>query len=328
MFKEYLYLRKKYLLFYLCVIVFFPIINFLYGQAMEPILYSCLIFSFFFFLWLLFDYLYIKGKLRNMDSILNHISCNNHTLPEAKDVVEEKYQKIINKLYDTVNYNMDFVEKSHADQIEYYTMWVHQIKTPISAMKLALQGMEVSQNKSVLEQELFKIEQYVEMALQYVKIKQLSTDLIIREYDLYQIVTMSVKKYASLFIYKKLSVDIKNFNFPVLTDSKWLSFVLEQILSNAIKYTYQGGIKIYQEGNSLIVEDSGIGIRPEDLERIFEKGYTGFNGRLDKMASGIGLYLAKKVADTLAVKIEIESKISSGTKAIFTFKEPDVDVYE
>lgn len=190
-------------------------------------------------------------------------------------------------------------------------------------MRLAIQSREDADNL-VIDQELFKIEQYVEMALQYIKIKQLSSDLVIREYSLKNIINTSVKKYAALFIYKKLSIDLEGLELMVLTDSKWLSFIIEQLLSNAIKYTNHGGIRIYMENRSLVIEDSGIGIHSEDMERIFEKGYTGYNGRLDKKASGIGLYLVKKVADSLAIKVTISSIVGIGTKAVLTFPEQEL----
>jgi signal transduction histidine kinase len=214
--------------------------------------------------------------------------------------------------------NMAEMEKEHQEQMEYYTMWMHQIKTPISAMELSLKNIEAKERRGI-EGELFKIEQYVEMALHYVKIKQIGTDLVIREYEVSDILKASVKKYASLFINKKLSVNIEPAVMLVRTDSKWLSFLIEQILSNAIKYTNEGGIHISFGPNTLIIEDTGIGIKEEDMARIFEKGYTGYNGRIDKKASGIGLYLVKKVADSLAVKIHISSKVGQGTKVIFIF---------
>jgi signal transduction histidine kinase len=212
------------------------------------------------------------------------------------------------------------MDKSHTEQVEYYTMWVHQIKTPISAMRLALQSSgQVS--LSLLEQELFKIEQYVELALSYTRMKDLSNDLVIREYDLEDIVNQSIKKYAPLFIYKKLSVYVEEFHETVATDSKWLAFILEQLLSNAVKYTYQGGVTITYRDKTLRIIDTGIGIRSEDIDRIFEKGYTGYNGRIDKKASGIGLYLTKKTADALSVKITVTSKVGEGTAVSVTFSE-------
>jgi signal transduction histidine kinase len=267
------------------------------------------------------DFFKYRKKLIYLNSIRQRLSVDKHALPQVKNNIEEEYQQIINSLYEIIQSHVETIEKAHIEQVEYYTMWVHQIKTPISAMHLAFHSNLVNSQPNLLEQELFKIEQYVELALQYTKMKDLSTDLVIREYVLEDIVHQSVKKYAQLFIYKKLSLQIDEFHEIITTDSKWLAFILEQLLSNAIKYTNQGGIKISYEKRILKITDTGIGIRAEDLERIFQKGYTGYNGRLDKKASGIGLYLVKKVADSLAIKVEITSVVGKGTTAAVRFIE-------
>jgi len=185
-------------------------------------------------------------------------------------------------------------------------------------MHLVLQNMEDIPQKSILVLELFKIEQYVELALQFVKIGNIEADLVIQQYPLKDMIHQSVKKYSNFFIQKGLGVNVSDCDALVTTDSKWFAFLLEQILSNAIKYTQEGIIQIYaiqeQEGTYLTVEDTGIGIKKEDIKRVFEKGYTGFNGRMDKKASGIGLYLVKKVALALNHKITIESLVGVGTK--------------
>lgn len=256
-----------------------------------------------------------------MIDINQHLSSVEHPLPETKDQVELEYQKMISSLYAMVQNQVEAVDKMHTEQVEYYTMWVHQIKTPISAMRLSLSSSSSTVHADLLDQELFKIEQYVELALQYTKMKDLSTDLIIREYYLEEIVYQSIKKYAPLFIYKKLSLQIEEFHGIVTTDSKWFAFILEQLLSNAIKYTNQGEIDVSYENRLLKIRDTGIGIREEDIARIFDKGYTGYNGRLDKKASGIGLYLVKKVADSLALKVEIASEVGKGTTVTIIFPE-------
>jgi hypothetical protein len=273
------------------------------------------------------DGYYFHYRIQKLNNSIHYISRSTHEFPESKNLVDEKYIELIQGLYQVVNEKINIIEDNHADQIEYFTMWVHQIKTPISAMRLAIQSKEYSSDKYLIEQELFKIEQYVEMALQYVKIKRLSSDLIIQEYSLGDIIIQSVKKYASFFIYKKLSIEISNVEHMILTDSKWLSFVIEQILSNAIKYTNNGGIKIYMKEKTLCIQDTGMGIRKEDINRIFEKGYTGYNGRLDKKASGIGLYLVKKVSDALAIRINIDSRVGVGTTVELTFPEKDRDTF-
>jgi signal transduction histidine kinase len=259
--------------------------------------------------------------MKYLEDINTNITTDKHMLPVTTDSMELEYQKIISSLYNIIGNSVEAMDQAHSEQVEYYTMWVHQIKTPISAMQLAFQTYATTENSKLLQQELFKIEQYVELALQYTKMSNLSTDLVIREYSLEEIVNQSIKKYAQLFIFKKLSVQIEEFHEKVITDSKWLSFILEQILSNAIKYTNQGGIKISYDNHTLQIADTGMGIRKEDIERIYEKGYTGYNGRLDKKASGIGLYMTKKVADSLAIRISISSEVGQGTTVELKFPE-------
>jgi len=319
MIKNYLHYRKTLFFFYLIVIIFFPLIHWLYKLPMQSVGYSILILTFILTLWLLIDGFRFRSRVNSLEDIRDHLTTYHHQLPAQKDKLESEYQQMIESLYDIIRSHEESIEKVHLEQVEYYTLWVHQIKTPISAMRLALQSKEAMNQDLLLDQELFKIEQYVELALHYTKMKDISTDMVIRECLLEEIVHQSVKKYASLFIYKKLTIKIQEFHCEITTDSKWLAFIMEQLLSNAIKYTHHGGLEITYENQTLQIKDTGMGIRSEDIERIFEKGYTGYNGRIDKKASGIGLYLVKKVADSLAIKVDINSILGVGTTANITF---------
>ncbi len=174
------------------------------------------------------------------------------------------------------------------------------------------------QDVTACKGEVFKIERYVEMALGFLRFEEMGNDLELLSYELEPIVKQSVKKFAPMFISKHLSINLKDLNVKILTDEKWLSFVIEQLLSNAVKYTSSGGITIRtcteNEQLCIIIEDTGIGIRSEDLPRLFEKGFTGYNGRMDKKASGLGLYLCRSICDKLGHKISIESQENKGTK--------------
>ena len=172
----------------------------------------------------------------------------------------------------------------------------------------------------LMRNELFSLERYVEMALQYSKLQAISGDLLLRDCALDPLISEAVKKYSSVFISKKLSVDFKRTGLVVVSDEKWLSFILCQLLSNASKYTQRGAIKIYAEGSRLAVEDSGIGVQSDDIERIFECGYTGYNGRSDKHASGIGLFLARKAAAALHVSVDCEPLRKSGARFFIELK--------
>ena len=204
-------------------------------------------------------------------------------------------------------------QKKMTDSIDYYTTWVHQIKTPIASMRLRLQA-EDSQLARALTEDLFRIEQYVDMVLTYLRLGSDSTDYVFKECELDGVIKGCLRKFAGQFIGKSLSLTYEGTEQRIVTDEKWLAFVLEQILSNALKYTAKGGITIeVSENQTLSIRDTGFGITPEDLPRIFEKGYTGFRGREDKRASGIGLFLCKKICDNLGVKIWAESKLGEGT---------------
>ena len=195
-----------------------------------------------------------------------------------------------------------------------YTLWVHQIKTPIAALRLILQDEETNAAKEINVQ-LFKIEQYVELVLQYLRLESPSTDYHFQQLELVDIIRDSIKKYAPLFIRKRLTLHYEEARCQVLTDAKWLGFVLEQILSNALKYTKEGSISIYLENKkTLVVEDTGIGISPEDLPRIGEKNFTGYIGRQDRKSTGLGLSLCKKILSKLGHTISIESEPGKGTK--------------
>lgn len=198
---------------------------------------------------------------------------------------------------------------------DFFAMWAHQIKTPIAALNLLLQSEDV--NVKECRQETIQIENYVEMALNYLRFDNMSNDLVLEPVCLESIVKEAVKKQAIVFIYKHLNIKLENMDYVVLSDGKWLSFVLDQLLSNALKYTKEGGITISGETGEdtfiLKITDTGVGIRSEDMPKIFSKGFTGYNGRMDKKASGIGLYLCKGVCDKLGHRLEIESVQGAGT---------------
>jgi signal transduction histidine kinase len=323
---SYLKYRFTLMLFFLIAAALTLLIQFLANQSMVYAWYTVGLMSFFLLLILFVDgarYFRHRHILSALSATLYHTT---RELPEPSDALEADYVRCLQELgsaYDAIKKQLS---SSHNDSLEYYTLWVHQIKTPIAALSLVLQNMD-SEQVGVIRQELFKIEQYADLALRYVKLSDISSDLVIERCLLDDVVSASVKKYAVLFIYQKLSLDLTPVDGEVMSDKRWLSFIVEQILSNAIKYTYTGGVKIDMQNGKLVIEDTGIGIRAEDLPRIFMKGYTGCNGRIDNRASGIGLYLAKKAADALGITISVESKVGTGTKVSLTFPEARTDIF-
>ena len=247
-------------------------------------------------------------------------------IPSTNDLIEKDYQDIINKLKEEEELSRRKASSDYNNMVEYYTVWAHQIKTPIASMRLQIQS-EDSELSRRLDGDLNRIEAYVEMVLTFLRLDSDSTDYVIREISLDDVIRPAIRKFSRDFISKKLTMDFEPTEATVLSDEKWLSFVIEQVISNAVKYTSSGGIRIYMaESDVLCIEDTGIGISAEDLPRIFENGYTGFNGREDKRASGIGLYLCKRVCDNLGHKINAESEPGAGTKIMIGYDKQKLGV--
>ena len=193
-------------------------------------------------------------------------------------------------------------------------MWAHQIKPPIAAMHLTLQREDSALSRQ-LAGELQRIEQYVEMVLYYVRLGESGSDLVIQEHDLDDIIRKAVRKYAGQFVRRRLHLGYQGTDIRVLPDEKWLSFIIEQLLSNAVKYTSKGSVTISVDAEKrLTISDTGIGIAGEDLPRLFEKGYTGYNGRVERKSTGIGLYLCKMAADKLGHRLSAESEPGKGSR--------------
>ena len=196
----------------------------------------------------------------------------------------------------------------------YFLMWLHQIKTPMTVSKLLLDKPDDTTNTK-LKMQLMYIEQYINMAMNYLKMIDHSTDMDITQVNLDDIIKNLLKKYSLLFIHNHISLEYQSNVTHVISDSQWLTILIEQILSNALKYTENGKIAIQylEDKHALEIRDTGIGIRSEDIPKIFDRGYSGFNGRMNEKSSGLGLYLAKKISERLNIQIEVESKLSQGS---------------
>ncbi len=307
---------KSALLFALYLGVF-CLVAYLYRMPLDVLLYASLLCLFFAGVFMIYSYCRFRQRQMVLADLRARIQFGPEKLPAPANAIEEEYQKIIQSLYQTTSAAVSEKDQSMSDMIEYYTLWAHQIKTPIAAMALLLQSMPTGKEKDALSMELFKIEQYVEMVLSYLRLGADSTDFRIGEQDLDRIVKDVVKKYSTMFIKKKISLEYAPLETKTISDEKWLSFVIEQVLSNALKYTPEGKISIYMDKaqpRTLVIADTGIGIWAEDLPRVFEKGYTGYNGRTDKKSTGIGLYLCRLIMNRLGHTMTIESEAGKGTK--------------
>lgn len=258
------------------------------------------------------DYLPYRTRCRCLSGMMEEIRFNIEHLPEPRDGVEDAYTDLIRMLFEEKNRIETRWRTGYADMMEYYTAWVHQIKTPIAAMRLTLEGLD-GKEALALSTDLSRIEQYVEMVLCYLRLDAGTTDYCFTLCDLDDILKQALRRFANFFIGKKIRLCYEPVHYKVLTDEKWLLFVIEQVLSNALKYTKEGQISIHLKDEVLIIKDTGIGIAAEDLPRVFEKGYTGYNGRRDKKASGIGLYLCRRITTNLGHRIWANSVLDEGT---------------
>ena len=336
---SFLKIRKVPIIIFTGIVVIFGILFYLYDIPSDAIIYGCELSFAWCAVCLLIDFYkyYKRHKLLHINR--EQFFENAEELPEYRDIIECDYQELVKELYQAKQELISNNRIAKKELLDYYGMWVHQIKTPIAAMDILLQNteqflyeedivnsrinkrLEIIQESipvSDMKMELFKIEQYVEMALNYLRVEDISSDLSFKKHAVDDMVRQVIRKYAKIFISKKIKMNFKPTGSYIVTDDKWFVFVLEQLISNALKYTKQGQISIYMEDKSLVIEDSGIGIPAEDLPRIFEKGFTGYNGRENKKSTGIGLYLCKNIMDKLQWNITADSEVGSGTKIYLT----------
>lgn len=312
-----------FLIFTIAVILFSPVDIFL----TDTILYILIINVVFLLLYLLISYI---KKNKFLNSIKNDIAqINSHDIELIKCKNEEKiylntiknYQYKCNKI---INNNV----KKFEENKEIMSMWVHDIKMPIAIIKLTLDQNEALIDEKIsndIDNEIFRIENSVEKILYLSKLEDFHKDFLIQEVNIEKIIRDIIRKYSKYFISKKIILGLNNLNFKVLSDEKWLYFIFEQLLSNSLKYSSLGdNISIYCKTTKnylqLRVEDTGCGIKKEDLNRIFNKGFTGNNGRNNAKSTGLGLYLAKELCDKLGHKIDVDSEYNQYTKFTITFK--------
>ena len=348
LFLDYISKIKFYIILQLFPVILAEIIFFLYQLPIEPMVYVTVFWLITGICACLNGFYRYRKKVEQLELIAAapDINLSQMDSPVGQD---ERFQQEIMQQLNQMRIDVENAsQKASEDMTDYYTMWAHQIKTPIFALRLLLLESP-EENKEKLS-ELFKIEQYVEMVLGYLRTEDMSSDLKLSRCSLDRIIRDQIHKYAGIFVSKKLTLTYESISQDVLTDEKWLGFVIGQILSNALKYTRTGGIRIYLEkklsldtddvsisiGNddcnkvenfTLVIEDTGIGIRAEDIPRIFEKGYTGVNGRDDNRATGIGLYLSNKIMRKLGHRLYITSTEGKGTKVFLEFSVEDLNMY-
>ena len=326
---SFLKIRKMPIIIFTGIVVIFGILFYLYDIPFDAIIYGCELSFVWCAVCLFIDFYkyYKRHKLLHINR--EQFFDDAEQLPEHMDIIEYDYQELAKELYQAKQELISKNRIAKKELLDYYGMWVHQIKTPIAALGVLIQSgeelEEVQESPKAQEltrsmkMEVFRIEQYVDMVLTYLRMGSATSDYAFRICSLEEIVRQAVRKYSQMFIMTRTRLHLEIQDQKILTDEKWLTFVIEQILSNAVKYARGGEISIYTEDKTLVIADDGIGIAEEDLPRIFEKGFTGYNGRANKKSTGIGLYLCKTIIDRLHHTIWIESKPEKGTKVYLNF---------
>lgn len=312
---------------------------YLIGARKQDVVYAAVLDAILLLITVLVGFFRYSSKVKALSNALKRPVEEQAQLPEATDDVEILYHRLLENQSIARSESESSAAIRQSQMRDYYSMWVHQIKTPISAMKLLLEAEReelgqlmcddeqsqclLSDNMNSFEDELFRIEEYVSMALQYQRVSSTENDFVLEKVSVDGVIRDTIKKYAKIMIRRHIGMNYSGTVQEVYTDGKWLAFMLEQILSNAIKYTPQGFVTIETAEEKdrffITIKDTGIGIKAEDLPRVFEKGYTGYNGHADKKATGIGLYLCRQMADKLGHTIRMESEIGKGTKVWIGF---------
>ena len=295
----------------LFALIFYSVLR-LYALPAEAVLYACGLCVLCGAAFLAVGFARYLKKHRALDTLSRSLDVSLDALPNTANRVEADYQALLKQACSSAREQAARSARQRADLEEYFTLWAHQIKTPIAAMQLMLQDSDSELSRS-LQPELFRIRSYVDMALNYARLDSEVTDFVIRECPVDAVVRQALRNYAPMFIRKRIALELSPISFRALTDEKWLCFAIEQVLSNAVKYTDGGTVSVYMEGATLVIRDTGVGIAPEDLPRVFDRSFTGLNGRADKQATGIGLYLTRRILNRLGHGIAIESQPGIGT---------------
>ena len=312
-FRLYLRAQRRGMLFWGFCCLNFTVSFALYGLPLGAVLYPAALCAAAGGIILLLSLRKSRAVCQELSLMQHHPADLPDELPAAQSPQEQAYQALLLALHADRQKLKSNMNARYHDMTEYYTVWAHQIKTPIAAIRLALQNEDTPLSRR-LTGEVGRVEQYVQMALTYLRLGSDSSDYVIRSCALDDIVRPAVRRFAGEFIQRKIQLNYQMLNYTVITDEKWLGFVVEQVLSNALKYTPQGSVSIYMDPEGVLcIRDTGIGIAPEDLPRVFEKGYTGYNGRSHRKASGLGLYLCREILTRLGHSVSAESQVDHGT---------------
>lgn len=304
----------------------FAVVLFLSGLPAEPVRYAALLCAVGGVVCALPGYLQYRRRYKAAELALQGLPEAVGRLCAPLGAVEEAYDAALRRLCAMLAKSETDRQRQRIENADYFTMWIHQIKTPIAAMQLILREQDDARSRELLA-ELFRIDQYAEMALTYARLESPTTDLVLRRCAVEPIVRGVVRQYAGQFVRRHVALRCEIEPVCALTDEKWLAFILGQLLSNAVKYTENGTVTVRVTKELVLsVSDTGIGIAPEDLPRIFEKGFTGYNGRAGRKSTGLGMYLSRCAAEKLGHRISVQSAPGQGTTVSVDLRSVDLGV--
>ena len=328
--KNFLMAVRPQLFVFAGMFVIFGLVYVLAKLPLDLFLYSVELAIFLFIAYLIVQYVRYFKRYQLIRNLQTATAASLEEIQAGADPADLLYIEKMDLLLQELREMEKLHAERQADQLDYFTLWLHQIKTPISAISLLNQSSAAKEAKQI-SQELLRLEDYTHMALNYVKLEESGAEMDLTEVDLDDVIKKAVKKYSILFIYKSIKLDYKPLEMKILSDSQWLQVLVEQILSNSLKYTPSGTISIYQDSGkeqTLIIEDTGIGIRPEDLPKIYNKGYSGLNGRLHEKSTGLGLFLSKKICRRLGHQLDIQSEPGKGTRVSIDLSRPELEIFD
>ncbi|HFF3743252.1 sensor histidine kinase [Bacillus cereus] len=330
-FFKYLKDKRFFFILYFMLMLFVSLImvvNDMRNLILQNLLYTHVIGLLFVSLYITIGYYYRRSFYVEINNLIENQQKDFPVeMLKPQNYEQALYVKMIKRLNDNHSKQLQQLIEEKVDHQDFIMSWIHEVKLPIAASRLLLEnstGKTVDFLVDKFEDELNKIDNYVEQALYYSRIDSFSKDYFITDVQLNQIIKHSVKKYAKLFITKRIHFHMKEEQQFVQSDSKWLAFILDQITANALKYVNEEGeISFCFEEDSrekrLLIQDTGIGIKQEDIHRVFERGFTGSTGRIHISSTGMGLYLAKQMALKLGHDISIQSQKGRYTRVTIHF---------
>lgn len=325
--KDYIYSKLPYLIMNFIIYLFLFVIFVIADVDLPTLIFIFIIWFTPLCVYLLIDCINKKRFYDNIEAVMGKLD-KKYLLPEVIKKPKFYEGNIIYDLLQESNRNMhehvNYYKNLQVEYRDYIEAWVHEIKTPISSSRFIAENSD-GKVKNVIGEELHKIQDYVEQALYYSRSTGVSNDYIIKEFDISEAVMSIIRRNRRWLINKKVQVQIEDAKGLVITDKKWVEFIINQIVINSINYSKEKDqyVKVYavekEENLILTIEDNGVGICEKDISRVFNKGFTGENGRTFGKSTGIGLYLARKLCEKLGLGIELASKEGIGTTVNIIF---------